>query len=105
MAAGFAGLIIEGFGGGRVTPQVAEPAQLAALIAAIPVGLTSRAGNGEILRGTYGGFAGSETDLINKGVIFAGALDGPKARILLILTGASRDDIRKAFAQIGPLSG
>ena len=70
--------------------------------------LTSRSGNGEILRSTYGGFAGSETDLMSKGVIFAGALDGPKARILLILlhmNGASRDDIAKAFAEIGPLSG
>ena len=107
-AAGFAGLVIEGFGGGHVTPQVAEPDRLAALVSAIPVVLTSRSGNGEILRSTYGGFAGSETDLMSKGVIFAGALDGPKARILLILlrmNGASRDDIAKAFAEIGPLSG
>jgi L-asparaginase/Glu-tRNA(Gln) amidotransferase subunit D len=46
--------------------------------------------------------------LINKGAIFAGALDGPKARILLILllmTVASRDDIEKAFAEIALLSG
>jgi L-asparaginase len=107
-AAGFAGLIIEGFGGGHVTPQVAEPERLAALVSAIPVVLTSRAGNGEILRSTYGGFAGSEMDLLGNGVIFAGALDGPKARILLILlrmNGASRGDIAKAFAEIGPLSG
>ena len=46
-------------------------------------------------------------DLLGNGVIFAGALDGPKARILLILlrmNGASRGDIAKAFAEIGPLS-
>jgi L-asparaginase/Glu-tRNA(Gln) amidotransferase subunit D len=46
--------------------------------------------------------------LLGKGVIFAGALDGPKARMLLILlcmNGASRGDIAKAFAEIGPLSG
>lgn len=107
-AAGYAGVVIEGFGGGHVTPQVAEPERLAALIAAMPVVLVSRAGNGEVLRGTYGGFAGSETDLINKGIIYAGALDGPKARVLLILlrmAGSSRDAISQAFAEIGPLGG
>lgn len=106
-AAGFAGLVIEGFGGGHVTQYMAAPEILDPLVAAMPVVLASRAGNGEVLRGTYGGFAGSETDLISRGVIFAGALDGPKARVLLTLllaAGVNRDGIAKAFAEIGPMS-
>lgn len=106
-AAGFAGLVIEGFGGGHVTREVAAPGVLETLIAAMPVVLASRAGSGELLRGTYGGFAGSETDLIQRGVIFAGALDGPKARILLALllaAGADREEIHRRFTEIGPLS-
>ena len=65
------------------------------------------AGNGEVLRRTYGGFAGSETELISRGVIFAGALDGPKARVLLTLllaAGIDRERIAKAFAEIGSVS-
>jgi L-asparaginase len=106
-AAGFAGVVIEGFGGGHVTREIAAPDILEPLIATMPVVLASRAGSGEVLRSTYGGFAGSETDLIGRGVIFAGALDGPRARILLtllLMSGADRDGIAKAFAEMGPLS-
>lgn len=105
-AAGFAGAVIEGFGGGHVTAEVAAPGLLEALIGSMPVVLASRAGSGEVLRSTYGGFAGSETDLIGRGVIYAGSLDGPKARLLLTLLlarGASRDEIRATFSEIGPL--
>ena len=82
--------------------------RLEALISAMPVVLVSRAGNGEVLRGTYGGFAGSETDLIARGVIFGGALDGPKARVLLtllLMRGASRTEIQNVFETIGPRCG
>lgn len=106
-AAGFAGLVLEGFGGGHVTHDVAAPGILESLIETMPVVLASRAGSGEVLRGTYGGFAGSETDLIRRGVIYAGSLDGPKARILLtllLMRGASREEIRRTFAEIGPLT-
>ena len=105
--AGFAGLVIEGFGGGHVTQYMAAPEILDPLVAAMPVVLASRAGNGEVLRRTYGGFAGSETELISRGVIFAGALDGPKARVLLTLllaAGIDRERIAKAFAEIGSVS-
>lgn len=105
--AGFAGVVIEGFGGGHVTQQMAAPDILDPLVATLPVVLASRAGNGEVLRSTYGGFAGSETDLISRGVIFAGALDGPKARVLLALllaSGADRAGIAKAFSEIGAMS-
>jgi L-asparaginase len=46
-------------------------------------------------------------DLIRRGVIYAGALDGPKARVLLallLMSGADREQIARAFAEIGPLS-
>ena len=105
--AGFMGLVLEGFGGGHVPGDVAAPGLLESIIERMPVVLASRAGSGEVLRSTYGGFPGSETDLISRGVIYAGSLDGPKARILLtllLMRGADRDEIIRTFAQIGPLS-
>jgi L-asparaginase len=105
--AGFAGLVLEGFGGGHVSGEVAAPGILEPLIERMPVVLASRAGSGEVLRSTYGGFPGSETDLIRRGVVYAGSLDGPKARILLtllLMRGADREEIRQTFADVGPLS-
>lgn len=105
-AAGFAGVVIEGFGGGHVTREVAAPGRIERLVEAMPVVLATRAGDGEVLRASYGGFPGSETDLISRGMIFAGALDGPKARVLLallLMSGADRAAIARAFAEIGPL--
>ncbi len=105
--AGYAGVVFEGFGGGHVTKEVAAPGCIEALVGAMPVVLASRSGSGEVLRATYGGFAGSETDLIARGVVYAGALDGPKARLLLtllLMRGADRTEIARAFAEIGPLA-
>jgi len=64
-----------------------------------------RAGSGELLRATHE-FAGSEMDLIRRGVIVAGTLDGPQARVLLallLMTGADREQIARTFVDIGPL--
>lgn len=94
---GYAGLVIEGFGGGHVPGHVV-PA-LADIAARIPVVLGSRAGGGELLRETYG-FPGSERDLLSRGLIPAGFLDGLKARILLSLLLAGDVEpatLRRAF--------
>lgn len=97
---GYAGLVLEAFGGGHVPAHVV-PA-LADLASRLPVVLASRTGSGEVLRETYG-FPGSERDLLTRGVIPAGFLDGRKARILLSLllaAGTDRGGVRRAFEQV-----
>ncbi len=98
---GFAGLVVEAMGGGHVPSSLVSP--LERLVQVMPVVLASRTGSGELLRSTYG-FPGSEKDLLARGLIPAGALDGLKARLLLILllmAGARRSDIDRAFEAIG----
>lgn len=95
--AGYAGLVVEALGGGHVPSPWIEP--LTALAEEIPIVLASRTGGGEVLRRTYG-FAGSEMDLIERGLIPAGPLDGRKARLLLTLllrSGATREEVSAAF--------
>lgn len=94
---GYEGLIIEALGGGHVLSYMADP--LETLAGEIPVVLASRTGSGEVLRDTYG-FTGSEADLLSRGLISAGMLDGPKARLLLSLllrSGASKEEVVEAF--------
>jgi L-asparaginase len=98
---GYCGAVVEGFGGGHVSPAMAL--RVADLRTRMPVVLASRTGSGEGLRRTYD-TPGSELDLIRHGVISAGALDGVKARILLtVLLMSSVDDaaIRQAFEEAG----
>lgn len=98
---GYRGLVIEATGGGHVPSAMVE--SLAHLAGAMPVILASRTGAGELLRGTYG-FPGSETDLLKRGLIHGGVLDGPKAKLLLALllsAGAARETIVAAFSAIG----
>jgi L-asparaginase len=99
-ALGYAGLVLEAFGGGHVPAHVV-PA-LADLASRLPVVLASRTGGGEVLQETYS-FPGSERDLLSRGLIPAGFLDGLKARILLSLllaAGANLDRVRAAFEQV-----
>jgi L-asparaginase len=99
-AGGFDGLVVEALGGGHVPATLVEP--LTAAASRMPVVLASRTGQGETLRGTYA-FPGSETDLIGRGLIPAGWLDGPKARVLLtalLRAGADSDGVREGFERM-----
>jgi len=90
---GYAGAVVEGFGGGHV-PARLVPA-LEALSKTMPVVLASRTGSGEVLKETYG-YAGSERDLLSRGLISSGALDGTKARVLLSLVLSGEPDLQLA---------
>ncbi|HEV2093451.1 MAG TPA: asparaginase [Rubrobacter sp.] len=94
---GYEGLVIEAFGGGHVPSVMVEP--LESLAREMPVVLASRTRGGEVLKNTYG-FPGSETDLLGRGLINAGMLDGLKARLflsLLLRSGAERKEVAGAF--------
>jgi L-asparaginase len=96
----YRGLVVEAMGVGHV-PASIVPA-LAALTESIPVVLSSRVPSGSIFSRTYG-FAGSETDLLARGLIPSGALGGLKARLLLSLllgVGLQDDELRGAFVGI-----
>ncbi len=86
---GARGLVLEGTGRGNV-PPAALPAIDRALEAGIPVVLSTRCAQGRVLD-TYA-YEGSGWDLRRRGVLFAGALPGPKARVQLMLAlGATRE--------------
>ena len=94
---GYEGLVVEAMGGGHLPASMVGT--LERLAGRMPIVLASRTGGGEVLTRTYG-FPGSETDLLGRGLIPAGPLDGLKARILLSLllrSGASRARITEAF--------
>jgi L-asparaginase len=96
---GYEGLVIEAFGVGHVPSVMAKP--LESLANEMPVVLASRTGSGEVHRETYG-FTGSESDLLERGLINAGMLDGPKARLflsLLLRSGASKEEVAGAFGR------
>lgn len=94
---GYAGLVVEAFGGGHVPSRMVSA--LEELAREMPVILTSRTGSGEVLKETYG-FLGSERDLLARGLIHGGSLDGLKARVLatlLLANGADTDGLAEVF--------
>ena len=96
-ALGYSAVVIEGMGAGHV-PAVTVGA-IEALVTQMPVVLCSRVRGGQVFTQTYG-FAGSEMDLIAKGVIPCGHLSASKVRLLLSLllsTGTTPDGIREVF--------
>jgi L-asparaginase len=84
------GLVLNATGAGHVPDRVV-PA-LECIAERMPVIFASRTGLGETLRKSYC-FPGSETDLIQRGLIPAGILDARKARIVLLLALSSRLEI------------
>lgn len=98
---GYSGAVIEGFCGGHVAPATVP--LLEELTVRMPVVLASRTGSGEVLSRTYR-YPGSEIELLELGVIRAGALDGLKARVLLSLCLAAhfpQRQIATTFETIG----
>lgn len=77
---GYAGVVIAGTGGGHVHQDAVE--RVSALAAKVPVVIASRTGSGHLLQRTYG-FIGGEVDLLRRGLLGAGPLSAPKARLLL----------------------
>jgi L-asparaginase len=94
------GLVVAAFGAGHVPMACLEA--LTDLAKRMPVILATRTGSGPVLRHTYG-FPGSESDLLERGLLSAGSLDPIKARILLqllLMTNADKNQIAKAFSTI-----
>ncbi|MEU6989087.1 asparaginase [Streptomyces sp. NPDC046465] len=93
----FGGLVVAAFGAGHVPTWLVEP--LTALAARMPVVLASRTGAGPLLSETYKG-PGSEYDMLGRGLLSAGPLDAPKARLLLhalLADGADHAQVADAF--------
>lgn len=98
---GYQGLIVEAAGGGSVPPCWMRA--LGRIARQIPAIYASRTGSGPALRSTYAG-PGAEIDLQDQGLMAAGLLDGPKARVLLTLLLArrtSRPGIRDVMSAYG----
>lgn len=98
VGAGYDGIVISAFGAGHVSASMAEAVTQA--VEQLPVVLSSRTGAGPVLQSTYG-FAGSERDLIERGVIRAGWLDARKARLLLyslLAADVSTETLRATFS-------
>ncbi|SVB85345.1 uncharacterized protein METZ01_LOCUS238199, partial [marine metagenome] len=95
--AGYQGIVIDATGGGHVPKAMVEALGQAAR--RIPVVYASRTRHGDTMQATYD-FPGAETDLLARGLIPAGWLDGIKSRLLLLLllrAGAGDEEIRQAF--------
>ncbi len=96
----FDGLVVAAFGAGHLPEWFVEP--LERLAARMPIVLASRTGAGALLSRTYSG-PGSEHDLLGRGLLSAGPLDAPKARLLLqalLSDGADLTRIRRTFAAL-----
>lgn len=80
LRASYDGLVVEAFGAGHL-PEVWLPL-LDQLVKEMPVMLCSRTAEGPVFENSYG-YAGAEIDLLARGLIAGGILDGPKARLYI----------------------
>lgn len=97
---GYSGAVMIGLGAGHV-PEKSLP-NIGRCLEAMPVLLATRVPGGPVFTRTYG-FAGSEIDLLAKGVIPTGDLGPVRARLLLQLALASntpRGEIAQLFEDV-----
>ncbi|WP_277455299.1 asparaginase [Janibacter sp. DB-40] len=100
--AGHGGVVIAGFGVGHVPERMVDAVQRA-IDADVVVVMATRAGDGPTHRSSYG-YAGSEVDLLARGVVPAGWLHPRKARVLLaelLRRGVGLGEVREEFADRG----
>jgi L-asparaginase len=101
-ATGIDGLVVEAFGRGNVSAELGRG--LVRLCGeGVPVIVTSRCPSGRVMP-IYGGGGGGR-DLEDAGVIFAGDLKGPKARLVLMAAlddPEARPKLRDVFRAIAP---
>jgi L-asparaginase len=96
---GYDGLVLAAFGGGHVPSWTVPVVERVA--GQIPTILASRTPGGQMLRHSYG-YAGSETDLLARGLISAVGLSATKARILLrllLVAGVQHDQVARCFEE------
>jgi L-asparaginase len=99
---GARGIVLEAFGGGRVTAAVL-PAVDDAIKSDVPVVVTTRCAGGEMWDGY--GYPGAFRDLQRRGVLFVHDLPGHKARLKLgvgLGNGLRGDALRDYLAGEGP---
>lgn len=92
------GIVVEGFGRGNI-PPICRQAIIDARQANIPVVLTTRVHAGRVL--DIYGYEGGAADLVQYGVILAGDLSAPKARLKLMCALSQtkdNDKLRTYFA-------
>ena len=97
VSTGARGLVLEAFGRGNATSEVAAAVRRA-VAAGVVVAVTSRCPQGRAAP-IYGGAGAGGRDLLESGAIFAGDLSGIKTRLLLgVLLGAGADRLTIAEA-------
>lgn len=99
---GYAGLVVEGLGGGHVPSGLVSLIEQAA--ANLPVVLTRGTTAGTTLAGTYR-YAGSEQDLLSRGVLGGGWLSARHARVLLSLLLAQGAELPAVIDAFHPYGG
>jgi L-asparaginase len=89
------GIVIAGFGGGHIPPELLDCVNLA-VAQGIPTVVASRCGAGATLRRTYA-VPGTEIDLQARGAVMAGTISAPKARLRLAVAIATGQPLKTAF--------